>query len=85
MGPKTILVCLTTPENTETLLKLAVPLARKHNAHLIGLHTIEAVLVYPGIAMHILGSAFAAFNTSQNKNLKSPKRYFPSTQKTRNS
>lgn len=67
MGPKTILVCLTTPENTETLMKAAVPLARKHNAHLVGLHTIEALLVYPGIAMHIPDSTFAAFNQSQKE------------------
>ena len=65
MGPKTILVCLTTPENTETLMKAAVPLARKHGAHLIGLHTVEALLVYPGIAMHIPEPAFATFNASQ--------------------
>ncbi|WP_298863908.1 universal stress protein [uncultured Sulfitobacter sp.] len=67
MEPKTILVCLTTPENTETLMKAAVPLARKHSAHLIGLHTIEAILVYPGIAMHIPDLAFAAFNHSQKE------------------
>lgn len=67
MGPKTILVCLTTPEHAETLLKAAVPLARKHNAHLIGLHTIEALLVYPGIAMHIPEPVFASFNASQKE------------------
>ena len=67
MGLKTILVCLTTPENTETLMKAAVPLARKHNAHLIGLHTIEALLVYPGIAMHIPDATFSAFNQSQKE------------------
>ena len=67
MGLKTIMVCLTTPENTETLLKVAVPLARKHNAHLIGLHTVEALLVYPGIAMHIPEPTFASFNESQKK------------------
>ena len=67
MGPKTILVCLTTQEHAETLMKQAVPLARKHNAHLIGLHTIEALLVYPGIAMHVPGPAFATFNESQKE------------------
>jgi nucleotide-binding universal stress UspA family protein len=76
MGPKTILVCLTTPENAETLLKTAVPLARKHGAHLIGLHTIEALLVYPGIAMHIPEPAFASFNTSQRKEAQQIKEVF---------
>ena len=67
MGLKTLLVCLTTLQHTQTLMKLAVPLARKHNAHLIGLHTVEALMVYPGIAMHIPGPAFATFNESQKQ------------------
>jgi nucleotide-binding universal stress UspA family protein len=67
MRPKTILVCLTTPDHAATLLKVAVPIARKHGAHLIGLHTVEALLVYPGIAMHIPEPAFAAFNESQKE------------------
>ncbi len=67
MAPKTILVCLTTPDHAHTLLKVAVPLARKHGAHLIGLHTVEALVVYPGIAMHVPDAAFAAFNESQKE------------------
>jgi hypothetical protein len=67
MGLKTILVCLTTDEHAETLLKVAVPLARKHGAHLIGLHTIEALLVYPVIAMHIPDIAFESFSASQKE------------------
>ncbi|MFL4471112.1 universal stress protein [Tateyamaria armeniaca] len=76
MRPKTILVCLTTPEHAETLLKVAVPLARKHGAHLIGLHTVEALLVYPGIAMHIPEPAFAAFNESQKEESEAIKAIF---------
>lgn len=67
MSLRTILVCLTTPDHAATLLNVAVPLARKHGAHLIGLHTIEALVVYPGIAMHIPEPAFAAFNQSQKE------------------
>ncbi len=67
MRLKTLLVCLTTPEHAETLMKVAVPLARRHDAHLVGLHTVEALVVYPGIAMHIPGPAFAAFNESQKE------------------
>ena len=62
---KTILVSLTTKEQAATLMKLAVPLARRHNAHLLGLHTLEALLVYPSIAMHIPEPAFADFTASQ--------------------
>lgn len=65
MHLKTLLVCLTTPDHAATLMKVAVPLARKHGAHLIGLHTLEALEVYPGIAMHVDSKAFAAFNASQ--------------------
>lgn len=65
MPLKTLLVCLTTPEHAETLMKLAVPLARRNNAHLVGLHTIQALVVYPGIAMHIPDTVYAEFNKSQ--------------------
>ncbi len=67
MELKTLLVCLTTVEHADDLMKQAVPLARRNNAHLIGMHTVEALLVYPGIAMHIPNAAFAAFNESQKE------------------
>ena len=67
MPLKTLLVCLTTVEHADDLMKQAVPLARHNNAHLIGLHTREALLVYPGIAMHIPDGSFAAYNESQNE------------------
>lgn len=76
MGPKTILVCLTTREHAATLLKVAVPLARKHGAHLIGLHTIEALVVYPGIAMHVPETAYASFNQSQKEEAEAIKAIF---------
>ena len=76
MSPKTILICLTTPDHAETLMKVAVPLARKHGAHLTGLHTIEALVVYPGIAMHVPDSAFAAFNQSQKEEAAAIKEVF---------
>ena len=82
MRPKTILICLTTPEHAETLMKVAVPLARKHGSHVIGLHTIEALVVYPGIAMHVPDSAFAAFNQSQKQEAAAIKAVF--TEHTRN-
>ncbi|WP_298835769.1 universal stress protein [uncultured Roseobacter sp.] len=65
MPVKTIQVCLTGSRHAETLMRTAVPLARAHNAHLVGVHTIEALVVYPGIAMHIPDQAYGAFNQSQ--------------------
>lgn len=67
MHPKTILVCLTTAAHAEALMKLAVPLARKHRAHLVGLHTMEALVVYPGIAVHVPEPAFVTFNENQQQ------------------
>ena len=76
MRLKTLLVCLTTVEHAEDLMKQAVPLARRNDAHLIGLHTVEALMVYPGIAMHIPDAAFAAFGESQKKETESIKKVF---------
>ena len=67
MSIKTLLVCLTTEAHAADLMKVAVPLARKHNAHLIGLHTLEALVVYPGVAMHISSDIYRSFNASQKK------------------
>lgn len=67
MSIKTILVCLTTESNASSLMEVAVGLARKHNAHLIGLHTLEALMVYPGMAMHVPGQVFTSFNASQSE------------------
>ena len=76
MHLKTLLVCLTTVEHAEDLMKQAVPLARRHDAHLIGLHTVEALLVYPGIAMHIPDGAFSAFSESQKQETAKIKQIF---------
>ena len=65
MALKTILACLMNRETADAVLRCAVPLARAHDAHLIGLHTLEALLVYPGIAMHVPDGAFAGFNENQ--------------------
>lgn len=67
MTLKTILVCLTTKEHTPALLRAAVPLARRHGAHLIGLHTLEALEAYPGVEMYITSDVLAAFHAEQDK------------------
>ncbi|NNK77234.1 MAG: universal stress protein [Litoreibacter sp.] len=76
MGLKTILVCLTTTNNAEALMKVASGLARKHNAHLIGIHVMEALLVYPGIAMHMPDPAFAKYNASQREEAEAIEKVF---------
>lgn len=67
MSIRTILACLLDRESAASVLDFAVPFARQHNAHLIGLHTIEALIVYPGIAMHVPDTAFVRFSESQTE------------------
>lgn len=65
MSFKTILVCLTTEANAERLTKAACHLARKFDAHLIGLHTRQAMLVHPGVAVHLTPESIQAFHDAQ--------------------
>ena len=65
MPLKTLLVCLTTLDQAETLMRVAVPLARRNNAHLVGLHTLEALWIYPGVAVHIPEAVHTAFSDAQ--------------------
>ena len=65
MPVRTILVCLTTEANTPSMLSAAAAVARQGNAHVICLHTIEALEIYPGIAMHVSAPMAAQFNAGQ--------------------
>jgi nucleotide-binding universal stress UspA family protein len=65
MTYKTILVCLTTTNNSERLMKAACQMARKFNAHLIGLHTLQSIEVYPGIVVDLPRQATDFFAKSQ--------------------
>ena len=48
MTPRTILACLTTRDQADSLMLFAVSMARKYNAHLIGLHATETVHAFAG-------------------------------------
>lgn len=76
MAIKTLLVCLTNEALADALMSAAVVLARQHNTHLTGLHTIEAMTVYPGIAVHVPESVFERFNESQMEQAKAIKAIF---------
>ncbi len=67
MSYKTILVCLGTVEAARQILPAACNVARQFNAHLIGIHTLPAVMVYPGIAMHFDYPQFGALNEELDK------------------
>ena len=64
---KTILACLTTEEHAPDILSAAVPVARRKDSHLIGLHTLEALAIYPGIWMHVPQDIYTHFSSSQEE------------------
>ena len=70
MSYKTILVCLTTEANAERLTKAAIYFARKFDAHLIGLHTLQAPEVYPGVVVDLPRPAVEAFTAAQEQQSK---------------
>ena len=49
MSYKTILVCLATEQAAEQILPASCRLVRAFGAHMIGIHTLEALVLYPGI------------------------------------
>ncbi|MBJ3763700.1 universal stress protein [Maribius pontilimi] len=67
MTIKTVLACLTDEQGADSLMKAAAALARRHTAHLIGLHTLEALMVYPAIAMHVPQDVYRTYGESQLK------------------
>lgn len=64
---KTILVCLMNSATAGAVMRAAVSLARAHGSHVIGLHTLEAIVIYPGIAIHIPQEAVHAISDSQQQ------------------
>lgn len=65
MTLRTILVYLSSTSTAKNLLQSAAVLARRDNAHVIGLYVKESLVVYPGIAMHVPELDFASFTASQ--------------------
>lgn len=76
MGLKTILVNLASVEQAETLMNVAVPLARTHGAHLVGLHVMETLMMHPNVAIHIPDGVHMEFNISQRDAAKAVERVF---------
>lgn len=76
MTLRTILVCLTSTASAAHLLKSAAVLARRDNAHVIGLYVTESLVVYPGIAMHIPEVSFQNFAASQKAHAEEVKAIF---------
>lgn len=78
MTLRTILVCLTSTASAAELLRSAAVLARRDNAHVIGLYVTESLVVYPGIAVHIPEVSYQSFLASQKAHAKEAKDIFDS-------
>lgn len=76
MTLRTILVCLTNASSAADLMKSAAILARRDNAHVIGLHVSESLVVYPSIAMHIPDLTYQAFADNQRDHCQEIKKIF---------
>ncbi|MGJ8623091.1 MAG: universal stress protein [Yoonia sp.] len=76
MPLRTILVCLTHASSAPALLQSAAVLARRDNAHVIGLFVTESLVLYPGIAVHVPEVSFEAFIASQQAEAKEMKEIF---------
>jgi nucleotide-binding universal stress UspA family protein len=64
---KTILACLTSAEHAEDVLSLAVPLARRFDAHVIGFHPVEMLAVYPGMVAPVPEAVYVHFEESREE------------------
>ncbi len=62
MSFKTVLVCLTTEPAALQIMPAACAISRAFGAHLIGIHTLAAIVPYPGIALHIDHPQYKIFN-----------------------
>ena len=65
MTVKTILACLTSEKHAPSMLAVAKGIARRHTAHVIGLHTLQALTIYPAVGMYVPEDVYASFNASQ--------------------
>ena len=73
---KTILVCLTNAHNADRLTRAAVNTARKFGSHLIGLHTMQSLDLYPGVTVPISADFEEAFTEGQIKEAREIEKIF---------
>lgn len=73
---KTLLACLTNDAHADDILSAAIPLARRHSAHLIGLHTIEALAIYPNVTVHLPDTIYTNFARSQSESSQAIREHF---------
>ncbi len=67
MAYKTILVSLTTEHNAERLTRAACYMARRFDAHIVGLHTNQSMHVHPGVSVHLTPEVVEMFHDAQQR------------------
>ena len=73
---KTLIACLNSADHAKDVLHAAVPIARRHDSHLIGLHTIEMLTFYPGVSVHIPVDIYTNFESAQEEDASAIKAIF---------
>lgn len=76
MSYKTIIVCLSDKEEAERLLPVAVMVARKFDAHLIGVHSLQRVDIYGSLSIQLSGNAMAEMQDIQEEHAGEIKQIF---------
>lgn len=84
MSYKTISVCLTNQADAEQLLPVASMVARKFNAHLVGLYTLQNMEIYASISVQLSGNAIAEMQAIQSEQAASVKSLFEDHTKNEN-
>lgn len=67
MSYKTIAVCFSNQTEAQRIIPIAVLLARKFNAHLIGLYSLQKMEIHAGVSMQLSGQIIAEMQTMQEK------------------
>lgn len=65
MSYKTLLLCLTDADNAKRISEVGVLLARKFDAHLIGLHVMQSLDIYPGVTIPVSSQVQTAYQKEQ--------------------
>ncbi|NND90171.1 MAG: universal stress protein [Granulosicoccus sp.] len=65
MSYKTLLVCLANEAEAQRLIPVSIMLARRFDAHLIGLYSLQNMEIYASVSMQLSGLALTQLKESQ--------------------